>query len=291
MNNQDNEKVFQKSQINWYPGHMKKTREEIIRLMPVIDFVIEVVDGRVPESSRIKDIDNIIKNKPHIIVITKKDLCDIDETTKWINYYESIGKNIVFINTKNNNDDKLLMTKLNEIVKTINEKRIEKGLKVKEARALIIGVPNSGKSTIINVIAKKKVAKTGNVPGFTKSLSWLKANNFLLLDTPGILWPKFENEITALNLASTSAIREEVLPIHEVAYHILKMLNKYYPAVLKNRYGLDNIVDNFEDDYKIISQKIGAITKGNEVDYNKISRFIINDIRVGNIKNITFDRR
>ena len=280
-----------KTNINWYPGHMKKTREEILKLMPVIDFVIEVIDGRVPESSRIKDIDNIIKNKPHIIVITKKDLCDIDETTKWINYYESIGKNIVFINTKNNNDDKLLMAKLNEIVKVINEKRIEKGLKLKEARALIVGVPNSGKSTIINVIAKKKVAKTGNVPGFTKSLSWLKANNFLLLDTPGILWPKFENEITALNLASTSAIREEVLPIHEVAYHILKMLNKYYPSVLKNRYGLDNISDNFEDDYKIISQKIGAITKGNEVDYNKISRFIINDIRVGNIKNITFDRR
>ena len=280
-----------KTNINWYPGHMKKTREEIIRLMPVIDFVIEVVDGRVPESSRIKDIDNIIKNKPHIIVITKKDLCDIDETTKWINYYESLGKNIVFINTKNNNDDKLLMTKLNEIVKVINEKRIEKGLKVKEARALIIGVPNSGKSTIINVIAKKKVAKTGNVPGFTKSLSWLKANNFLLLDTPGILWPKFENEITALNLASTSAIREEVLPIHEVAYHILKMLNNFYPTVLKNRSGLDNISDNFEDDYKIISQKIGAVTKGNEIDYNKISRFIINDIRVGNIKNVTFDRR
>ena len=280
-----------KTNINWYPGHMKKTREEILKLMPVIDFVIEVVDGRVPESSRIKDIDNIIKNKPHIIVITKKDLCDIDETTKWINYYESLGKNIVFINTKNNNDDKLLMTKLNEIVKVINEKRIEKGLKVKEARALIIGVPNSGKSTIINVIAKKKVAKTGNVPGFTKSLSWLKANNFLLLDTPGILWPKFENEITALNLASTSAIREEVLPIHEVAYHILKMLNNFYPTVLKNRYGLDNISDNFEDDYKIISQKIGAVTKGNEIDYNKISRFIINDIRVGNIKNVTFDRR
>ena len=291
MNNQDNEKVFQKSQINWYPGHMKKTREEILKLMPVIDFVIEVIDGRVPESSRIKDIDNIIKNKPHIIVITKKDLCDIDETTKWINYYESLGKNIVFINTKNNNDDKLLMTKLNEIVKVINKKRIEKGLKIKETRALIIGVPNSGKSTIINVIAKKKVAKTGNIPGFTKSLSWLKANNFLLLDTPGILWPKFENEITALNLASTSAIREEVLPIHEVAYHILKMLNNFYPTVLKDRYGLNNISNNFEEDYKIISQKIGAITKGNEIDYNKISRFIINDIRVGNIKNVTFDRR
>ena len=280
-----------KTNINWYPGHMKKTTKEIRELMPVIDFVIEVLDGRVPKSSKINNVDDIIRNKPCLMVLTKKDLCDENETKKWVKYYEEQGKLVAFVDLKSHSDYKILINKLDEIVKIVNQKRIDKGLKIKEPRGLVMGVPNSGKSTLINVLAKKKVANTGNVPGFTKSLSWLKAGNFMLLDSPGILWPKFENENLALNLASTSAIREEVLPIGDVSYHILSLLDKYYPDKLYDRYGIKNLSDDTLKDYETIAKKLNILSIGNTFDLNKVYKFILNDVRVGNIKGITFDRR
>ena len=280
-----------KTNINWYPGHMKKTTKEIRELMPVIDFVIEVLDGRVPYSSKINNAADIIRNKPCLMVLTKKDLCDEVETKKWVDYYEKQGNKVVFVDLKSHSDYKILLNKLDEIVKIVNQKRLDKGLKIKEPRGLVMGVPNSGKSTLINVLAKKKIANTGNVPGFTKSLSWLKAGNFMLLDSPGILWPKFDSETLALNLASTSAIREEVVPIGDVSYHILKLLNKYYPDKLYDRYGLKNLSDDTLKDYETIAKKLNIISIGNTFDLNKVYKFILNDVRVGNIKGITFDRR
>jgi ribosome biogenesis GTPase A len=280
-----------KTNINWYPGHMAKTRREIINLMPVIDFVIEVMDGRVPFSSKIVDAKSIIRNKPHVVIITKKDLADVKETNKWIEYYKSNGEKVLFVNLADKNDYKLILQTLNKVSDEVNNIRKSKGLKPKEARGLVFGIPNSGKSTLINTIAKKKVAKTGNVPGFTKSLSWLKAGNFLLLDSPGILWPKFEDQEVALNLASTSAIKLEILPIKDVAYHILKKLDTKYPKILLERYGIDKLSDDIIKDYEVIANKLGCLSKNNEVDYNKLCTFIINDVRVGNIKGITFDWR
>lgn len=288
--NQD--KVFGKTSINWFPGHMAKTKKQISELLPLIDIVYELIDARIPESSRISDIDSITKNKARIIIMTKSDLCDLEETKKWVKKYESEGYKVILANLQDNFDYKEVLVKTNEISEEINKKRQEKGLKPKEIRALVVGIPNVGKSTFINRLAGKKVANVGNRPGVTTNLVWLKTKlNILLLDTPGILWPKFENQEVALNLASFSAIRSEILDVDEVAIHILNKLSKYYPLILKSRYNLETF-NNEEtiEAYETISKKIGAIIKGGEVDYERVSNAILNDIKNELVKNITFDR-
>ena len=287
MNNQQNT-----TNINWFPGHMAKTKKQIGELLPLIDIVYELIDARIPESSRISDIDSITKNKARIIIMTKSDLCDLEETKKWVKKYESEGHKVILANWQDNFDYKEVLVKTNEISEEINKKRQEKGLKPKEIRALVVGIPNVGKSTFINRLAGKKVANVGNRPGVTTNLVWLKTKlNILLLDTPGILWPKFENQEVALNLASFSAIRSEILDVDEVAIHILNKLSKYYPLILKSRYNLETF-NNEEtvEAYETISKKIGAIIKGGEVDYERVSNAILNDIKNELVKNITFDR-
>ncbi len=285
MNNNETQGGLHKSVINWFPGHMAKTKKQIGELLPLIDIVYELIDARIPESSRISDIDSITKNKARIIIMTKSDLCDLEETKKWVKKYESEGHKVILANLQDNFDYKEVLVKTNEISE-------EKGLKPKEIRALVVGIPNVGKSTFINRLAGKKVANVGNRPGVTTNLVWLKTKlNILLLDTPGILWPKFENQEVALNLASFSAIRSEILDVDEVAIHILNKLSKYYPLILKSRYNLETF-NNEEtvEAYETISKKIGAIIKGGEVDYERVSNAILNDIKNELVKNITFDR-
>jgi len=287
---ENKDKVFSNTVINWYPGHMEKTKRELKKITPLIDFVLELIDARIPNSSRVMGLEDIIKGKPRLLVMTKKDLCDIIETEKWVKYYEQRGEKVVLVNLMNQEDYKQLLKEIDNISSVINQKRKEKGLKPKDIRGLVIGIPNVGKSTLINKLAKRNVAGVGNIPGFTKSLTWLKAGNTLLLDSPGILWPKFDNEEIALNLASMSAIRIEVLPIDDIAVHILKKLDSFYPEQLQNRLGLRNLTDDYEYNYEVIGKRIGALQSGGEIDYNKVSLFIINDIKQENIKGITFDR-
>lgn len=281
-----------KTNINWYPGHMAKTKKQINELLPLIDIVYELIDARIPYSSRINDIDNITKNKPRIVIMTKSDLCDKEETNKWIKKYESEGHKVILTNLSDNFDIKPILAATKEISDEINKKREEKGLKQKEIKALVVGIPNVGKSTFINRLAGKKVANVGNRPGVTTNLVWLKTKlNILLLDTPGILWPKFDNSEIALNLASFQAIRSEILDIDEIAVHILNKLSAYYPEILKSRYNLDSFRnDEIEESYETIGRKIGAIIKGGEIDFERVSNAILNDIKNELVKGITFDR-
>lgn len=288
MNNE--EKNFQKTNINWFPGHMQKTKRKLVEMMQLVDFVLELVDARIPFSSKVQDIDNIIKNKPVILVMTKKDLCDLDETSKWIKHYEEKGMKVLLCDLNSNTDYMSIVKSINDISTGINEKRKEKGLKSKNVRGVVIGTPNVGKSTLINRLAKKKVAGVANTPGFTKSLTWLKAGDTLLLDSPGILWPKFETDEIALNLASMSTIKQEVLPVDDVAVHILKKLEKYYPEKLKEYFNLDKLTDDYDKNYRVIAESKISLAPGKEVDYNKVSLYIINSIKNEQVKGITFDR-
>lgn len=278
--------------INWYPGHMAKTKRLISENINLIDVVYELIDARIPYSSKIKDIDNLIKNKPKILIVTKMDLCDKNETNKFIENYKKQGYIVVSVDLKDNRSINEIITKTTNLLKDLDSKREQKGLKKRSYRALIIGIPNVGKSTLINRLVGKKATKTGNMPGVTKALSWIRINkNLDLMDTPGILWPKFDDREVALNLAATTAIKEDILKIDDIAIHILTKLDKYYPNILKERYNLDNIdYDDITLTLDLIGELRGCKTKGNLIDYDKVYSLILKDIRDENIKGITFDR-
>ena len=223
-----------KVNINWYPGHMAKTKREVKEKLDLIDIVFEVIDARIPYSSKNKDIDSLIKNKPRILIMTKMDLCDLNKTKEWIKYYESIGYKVIPLDLLNNPNLQSLTNETNNYSLKMNQKRKEKGLKERKIRALILGIPNVGKSTLINRLVGKKATNVGNKPGITKQLEWIRVNNQIeLLDTPGILWPRLDNQEVALNLAATTAIKEEILNVEDIAIYIINKMLKEYPDNIK----------------------------------------------------------
>lgn len=285
------EKKFPKTSINWYPGHMAKTKREIKEKLDLIDIVYEVIDARMPKSSKIVDIDDLIKNKPRILIMTKYDLCDRKETDKFISYYENLGYQVIPVDLMSGTNVKKIIEASEVVLESENEKRKAKGLKPRNIRALILGVPNAGKSTLINRLVGKKSAGVGNKPGFTKSLSWIRIHkNIDLLDTPGILWPKLEDQESAHVLASFSSIKEEILNEDQIAAFILKKLYALYPKALEERYGIDELDDDLIEAYDIIASRRGALTKGGVADYERVSRIILQDFKNGYFGPITFDR-
>ncbi len=285
MNNEN------KTNINWYPGHMAKTKREIGEKLNLIDVVYEVVDARMPLSSKIVDIDELIKDKPRILVMTKYDLCDRVETDKIIKYYEELGYKVVAVDLMSGLNVKKILDYTKEIMNIENKKRESKGMKPRAARALIVGVPNAGKSTLINRLVGKKSAGVGDTPGFTKSLSWIRINKDVeLLDSPGILWPKMEDQEAAHILACLSSIKEEILNPDAIAVFILRKLYELYPERLEERYGVVELDEDLIEVYDTIAKRRGALSRGGVADYDKVSNIIIRDLKNGYFGNITFDR-
>ena len=281
-------KSLPSTSINWYPGHMAKTKREITEILGLIDVVFEVIDGRIPYSSKNKDIDSMIKNKPRILIMTKIDLCDMEKTLKWKTYYENMGYKVILLDLINNTKLNSLYEEANKLLAELNSKRKEKGLKERKLRVLILGIPNVGKSTLINRLVGRKATNVGNKPGITKSLEWIRINDKMeLLDTPGILWPRIDNNIIAHNLASMTAIKEEILDLSDISIYIINTMMKMYPKAIKDRYSLgdeSDIIDILDK----IGKKVGAI-RNNEVDYEKVYAIILKDLREGRLGKVTFD--
>jgi ribosome biogenesis GTPase A len=278
----------EKNNINWYPGHMAKTKRLIKERINLIDIIYEVIDARMPITSKMKDIDDILKNKPRIVIMTKKDLCDLEITKKWVKFYENNGNKCILMDLTNNVDYKKLIQVTKEMMEPINERRKSQGLKEKEIKIGVVGIPNVGKSTLINKLAGKKVANVENKPGVTKQVNWLKTSHgFLMLDTPGILWPKLTDNDEALKLAATATINANILNMTDIGGYLIAFYKKYYPNILES-YHISSDLEVLEAFYEIAKKQ--NFIKNDEVDYEKVSLKLYNDLTSGKIRGVTFDR-
>ena len=290
--------------INWYPGHMAKTKRQIIEDLKLIDIVVEILDARIPISSRNPDIEQYIKDKDRLIVLNKYDLADKEENNRWISYFNNNGIEAVLVNSNTGDGINQAIKKIEEIYAKKQEKYQNKGRLGKSIRVMIIGIPNVGKSSFINRISKKNSATVGNRPGVTRQKQWIRINgNIELLDTPGVLWPKFENEEIALNLAYTGTIKDDVLQTIEIGFSLLKFLiNNYLDNLLDrckmNKEEINNILNQseLEENEKIleimhaIGRKRGAIISGGNIDEEKTAKIILDDFRNGKIGRITLEK-
>lgn len=276
--------------IQWFPGHMAKARREVTEKLKLVDIVFELIDARLPLSSRNPMIDEVIHQKPRLLILNKMDLADENETARWIRYFEAQGLRAVAINSFEGKGLQTVIKAAKEILEPKLARMRSRGIRPGAMRAMIVGIPNVGKSTLINRLAKKNIAKTGNTPGVTKAQQWIKYEKELeLLDTPGILWPKFEDKEVGFKLALTGAIKDKIVNMEDLAVYGLRFLEANYPARLTDRYGLTVV----GDDILPVFEKIGSIRKvytvGGEIDYDKVAELIVRDIRNEYLGKLTFD--
>lgn len=275
--------------INWYPGHMKKTKEDIEKNLKLVDIVLEIIDARIPESSRNPMLDDILKDKPRMIIMNKSDLADPKENQRWINKFINDGILALPMNSKEKINVGKIYDMAREILADKFKKYEEKEIENPIIRMMIVGVPNSGKSTFINNVAQRKGARVGNRPGVTQTKQWIKTNsNLQLLDTPGVLWPKFDDR-TGLHLSYTNAIKDEILNIEDLTLYFLRELAESYPENLKERYGVDPSMEAI-DIYEAIAKRRGAIIAGGDFDYTRTATIILNDFRIGKLGRITLEK-
>ena len=276
--------------INWYPGHMKKTKEMIKDNLKLVDIVVELLDARIPISSKNHHLDEILGDKKRIVILNKYDLADPDVLDEWSEYYRAKGLVSIFLNSLNGDGVNRLLHEIKLMTQEQTQKMVKQGRIPRPIRVMIVGIPNVGKSSLINKLAGKKSATTGNRPGVTKGKQWIRLNKGLeLFDTPGILWPKIDDERVGLSLAFTGAIKDEIMDMDDVAYYFIKKIVETYPNHLKVRYGLDDIEKETIEIMDDIARNRGCIRKGNMIDYEKVSRLIMDEFRRGKIGQISLE--
>lgn len=275
--------------VQWYPGHMTKAKRQMQEDIKLIDIIIELVDARVPLSSRNPDIDELGKNKSRLILLNKADLADERQNDAWKKYFEQKGFYVVKVDSRNGAGMKAIQNVIQEACKEKIERDRRRGIKNRPIRGMVVGIPNVGKSTFINTFAGKACAKTGNKPGVTKGKQWIRLNkNVELLDTPGILWPKFEDQQVGIRLAFVGSIKDDILNMEELALMLLEYLKERYPGILQGRYGVDESGSPLEL-LEAIARVRGCIKKGEELDYSKVSLLIFDDFRGGKLGRITLE--
>ncbi len=275
--------------FQWYPGHMTKAKRQMQDDIKLIDVVIELVDARIPLSSKNPDIDQLAQNKSRVILLNKTDLADEEQTKVWQEWYEKKGFFVVKVNSRNGNGVKSVQDTVMQACKEKIERDRRRGILNRPVRAMIVGIPNVGKSTFINSFAGKACTKTGNKPGVTKGKQWIKLNkNVELLDTPGILWPKFEDQNVGLRLAFIGSIKDDLIPSTDLAYEFIKFIVNSYPGLLEARYGIEQSEDALSI-LRAIAEKRSCRSKGNELDLDKAANIIIDDFRSGKLGKITLE--
>ena len=276
--------------INWFPGHMRKTQREIKENLKLVDAVIEIRDARIPRSSANPDIDNLLQGKPRIILLNKSDLTDSKTTKEWIKYLTKDDVRVLEVNCLKGDGLNAIKPALLDLLKEKHDRLKAKGMVKIITRVMVVGIPNVGKSTFINKMARNNIAKTGDKPGVTKSKQWIKTSiGIELLDTPGVLWPKFEDDNTALNLAFTGAIKDEIMDIEELASKLVERLQYTYEKELKERYKLNEVFENPLDTLDAIGKKRGTLISGGQIDYNRLAVIILDEFRGGKIGRISLE--
>ncbi len=273
--------------IQWYPGHMFKTLKQMTLELKQVDVVLVLLDARIPLSSLNPLLEKHLKQKPVVYVLTKKDLADTAQTNRFLKHLKQENTEVIAINGLDTKSKTIIQKTLDQLMKHVQEKRESKGLKAKTYRVMIAGIPNVGKSTLINTLSSKKVAKTGNMPGVTKHLQWTKMSDTAeLLDSPGMLWPKFEDPQVALHLALTGAIKDDILPLHDVVEYGISFLLEHYREPFFKRYD----IQDEEEILKQIAMKRGAMLKNQEIDELRVYHIFLQDLRSGKFGGLTFDR-
>jgi ribosome biogenesis GTPase A len=276
--------------IQWFPGHMAKTKRQVMEKIKQIDVVFELVDARIPQSSRNPMIDEMVSGKPRLFLLNKADLADPDVTEKWQRFFQSQDTEALALNSQTGQGIEQIVTAAERVMHEKHEKMRAKGMNPRAIRALILGIPNVGKSTLINRLAGKKITKVGDRPGVTRNQQWIKVKGKLeLLDTPGILWPKFEDEATGMRLAATGAIKDELFESQEVALFVLRYLKTHYPKKLKERYKLEIVPEDDIELFDQIGKNRGCIIRGGEIDYDKTGALILRDLQTGKTGRISLE--
>lgn len=280
-------------QVQWFPGHMFKSLREIKEKLKLMDMIFLLVDARIPYSSMNPEILKIVGEKPTLLLFNKIDLADRKTVDAWVKYYEDLGFYTLMINSSNGFNVNKIFSKSKEILETQIARSKNKGMKFDRVRGMILGIPNVGKSTLINKLVSKKATTTGNRPGVTKAQQWIKVNpQFELLDTPGVLWPKFDDPKVGYALAVTGAIKDDTLPLSEVVMYAINYLKTYYPRRLKERYNIENAQNLTETEIlDTIGQVRGALVKGGETDYDRVYAILLTDIRNKQLGALSFDHQ